>query len=92
MVNAAGEPGAARKPGVAAAVVNGTGKSEGGAGGHSSGTPSVNPISGIDDVQLCFNKAHFTRADFSVQRFLNLTRRYVFIVKQETSYNHFQYR
>ncbi|PAV85400.1 hypothetical protein WR25_01461 isoform A [Diploscapter pachys] len=77
MVNAAEEPGAARRPAVAAAVVNGTGtgKGEGGTGGHSSGTQSANPISGIDDVQLCFNKAHFTRADFSVQRFLNLTRR-----------------
>lgn len=83
MVSAAEEPSAARKPAMAAAVVNGTGTGKGeggGASGHSSGTQSANPISGIDDVQLCFNKAHFTRADFSVQRFLNLTRRYAFLL------------
>ncbi|RCN27603.1 hypothetical protein ANCCAN_26662 [Ancylostoma caninum] len=29
----------------------------------------------FDDSQLCFNKNHFGRPDFNVQRFMNLTRR-----------------
>ncbi|CAI4224420.1 unnamed protein product [Auanema sp. JU1783] len=29
----------------------------------------------IDDSQLCFSKTHFSRPDFNVQRFMNLTRR-----------------
>lgn len=31
----------------------------------------------IDDSQLCFNKNHFGREDFDVQRFMNLARRYI---------------
>lgn len=33
----------------------------------------------FDDSQLCFNKNHFGRPDFNVQRFMNLARRYVSI-------------
>lgn len=28
-----------------------------------------------DDLQLCFNKSHFNRSDFSTERFINLARR-----------------
>ncbi|KJH47072.1 hypothetical protein DICVIV_06832 [Dictyocaulus viviparus] len=32
----------------------------------------------FDDSQLCFNKNHFGRSDFNVQRFMNLARRWDF--------------
>ncbi|KAI1726634.1 conserved oligomeric golgi complex component, COG2 domain-containing protein [Ditylenchus destructor] len=38
-------------------------------------TLSLPKSAGLDDVQLCFNKAHFNREDFDVERFVNLARR-----------------
>uniref|UniRef100_A0A915DT48 Conserved oligomeric Golgi complex subunit 2 n=1 Tax=Ditylenchus dipsaci TaxID=166011 RepID=A0A915DT48_9BILA len=37
-------------------------------------TPTTKPTV-LDGAQLCFNKAHFNREDFNVDRFVNLARR-----------------